>query len=121
MRFFLSTVLLCSFGVTVTACGDDDDELTPGTGTPSPRMVDPTPGGGTAGGPIAKVLTVFVIDATGEPVSSAPIIVEHPKVSLAGKSDKMGRADFHHAALEGAADVHVFSSAHPFVSVAGID
>ena len=112
MRFLakvLSTTLVISLAA---ACGKDDEEpLAPAN--PDPRDVTAIAGGGTSGGSLDGVLTVFVHDHDGAPIESASVMVGLAK-PLVAQTDAKGRVDFWDEALKDAATIHVFAAGKPF-------
>ncbi len=101
-----------------TSQGPDHPDNTPLAPPEAPvrRAVQPTYGGGLAGGAIDGVFTVFVQSEAGAPVAGAQVqLSEH--LDAVGRSDAAGQVDFYGQALSGALDVHVFHEAYPFASM----
>lgn len=121
MRKLLLPALITSVGL--LACsgsdGDDDDGMNP-SGPPAPRNVSPIPGGGTSGGPIQDVLTVFLLDEDDMPIQGGTILVLHKGEELKLESDAEGRVDFwKESGLDSSLSVHAFADGYRFSSFYG--
>ncbi|MEQ8280591.1 MAG: hypothetical protein RMA76_14740 [Deltaproteobacteria bacterium] len=116
----LGLALFASGFVACTGGGDDDGGDDNTNNTPQPRNVDPIAGGGTAGGSIDGVLTIFVLDEDDAPIADATVLVADG-VDLSARTDAEGRVDFNDAALAKGVSVHIFKDGFEFSSAFGFD
>jgi hypothetical protein len=117
---FALVSLLLPLGLLACAEGSASPPIAPGPGgpeVPDPRDVAPLPGGGTSGGDLDGVLTVFVLDPEDRPVAGARVLAG----DLRAETDAEGRVDFHGSALSGSLDVHVFAEGYAYHSALGLD
>ncbi len=125
MRAFTKFTLLTTLGLGV-ACGEPVTEI---ENPPPPvvpvdppkRDLTPMPGGGTTGGPISNVLTVFVLDPQGEPVPRTLVRAELPFAGRNQLTDEDGRVDFFGKQYGELVALHVLDEAHQFASIYGLN
>lgn len=113
---------LCLLSLGLAACsgsGDDDTNIPPGP--PAPRNVDPIAGGGTSGGRIDGVLTVFVQDQDNMPIADADVLVVQDTARFIAKTDAEGRVDFNEPGIDGSLSLHIFKDGFQYNSIYGFD
>ena len=112
-------------GLFASACGLGDDPLDPNPidprEPPAKRDVDPIPGGGTSGGPIRDALTVFVLDAKGQPIQGVLVQADLPRASGRLKTDGDGRVDFNGGQFSELLALHAIDDAYQFSSLYGVN
>lgn len=103
------------------ACTDPEPTAPDTPPTTTPRDVDPIDGGGTAGGQIDGVVTVFVQDAESNPIAGATVVAESIAQSATGKTDDAGRIDLLGDALTGPITIHVFAGGFAYQSIYNLE
>ncbi len=121
MKLRALPLALLALGFVACTGGDDDGTDDNTNQPPQPRNVDPINGGGTSGGSINGVLTVFVIDADDQPVADADVLVLHKGEKFELKTDAEGRIDLNKDGLDKTLSLHVFKAGYEFTSAFGFD
>lgn len=121
MKLRALPLALLALGFVACSGGDDDGTDDNTNMPPGPRNVSALPGGGTSGGAISGVLTVFVLDEDDQPIADADVIVLFKGENLALKTNAEGRIDLNKDGLDKSLSLHVFKDGYAFTSAFGFD
>jgi len=121
MKLLTPIALFTIATMALAGCDSEEDPTPMEPAKPTPRNVDPVDGGGTAGGAIDGVMTVFVLDDDNKPIQGAIVMVKAGAEVLSEKTDDDGRIDVWGDGLSGATDVHIFANGYRYISVFGIN
>lgn len=119
MKLHVPFAFLAIATLALAGC-DTEDPAPPEPTTPTPRNVDPIDGGGTSGGTVDGVMTVFVLGDDNKPIEGAVVILQSGTESMTATSDAKGRLDFHGETLKAPVNVHVFAKNFTYTSVFGL-